>query len=108
MEFKGFEPVKKQESNALITPVEMEKIRQFNQLKKEVDVIEERIKKVMLEGMKKDGIKKMDTEYFTATYVAPTERTSVDTSKLKADGLYEQYTKKSPVKESIRISFKEA
>lgn len=107
MEFKGFDVPKKKETNALITPVEMEKIRQFNQLKKEVNAIEERIKKVMLEGMKKDGIKKMNTEYFTATYVAPTERTSVDTGKLKADGLYEQYTKKSPVKESVRTSFKE-
>ena len=108
-EFKGFEmkPATKQTQD-LITPEEVAKIHEFYRLKKEIEAIDARVKAVLLENMKNEGIRKMDNELFTATYVAPSERTSVDTNKLKADGLYDMYTKKSQVKESIRLSFKEA
>lgn len=118
MEFKGFEkpaefkefemkPAAKQTQD-LITPEEVAKIHEFYRLKKEIEAIDARVKAVLLENMKKEGIKKVDNDIFTATYVAPSERTSVDTNKLKANGLYDFYTKKTAVKESIRLSFKEA
>ena len=101
----NWNPTPKQ-NNELLSPAELAKIAEFNRLKVEVDAIEAKLKEKMLETMRDQGIKKVDTDYFSATYIAPTERTSVDTAKLKSDGLYESYSKTSKVKESVRITFK--
>ena len=104
-EFK-WEPAKKEETG-LISQEHINKLREFVKLEKEVKAIREDITKKALEKMKETGTKKLDTEYFTVTYVAPTERKSIDSAKLKSDGLYDKYTKTTPVKESVRITFKE-
>ncbi len=108
-EFKGFEmkPAAKQTQD-LITPEEVAKIHEFYRLKKEIEAIDARVKAVLLENMKKEDIKKVDNDIFTATYVAGSFKTSVDTEKLKADGLYEKYTKRTPSSGYVRLKFKEA
>lgn len=57
-------------------------------------------------AMEENGIKKWDNDYFTATLTEETLRKSVDTQKLKDDGIYEKHLKLSPVKAGMRIKFK--
>lgn len=60
------------------------------------------------EEMEARGIKKIETEHLTITYVEPTTRDSFDSKALKADNpeLYAQYLKLSEVKASVRIKTK--
>lgn len=60
----------------------------------------------LMEEMKKYGIKSIDNEYFNINYIAEHETTRVDTDKLKLAGIYEDFTKKSTTKESIRVKIK--
>ena len=59
--------------------------------------------------MKKEDIKKYENEVLSLTYVAATERQTVDSKRLKEEnpGLYVKYSKISPVKDSVRIKIKE-
>lgn len=95
------------QNNELLSPTELAKLAEFNRLKVEVDAIHKKVTDSVLNTMKEGGLKKVDTPYFTATYVAPSERKTVDSNKLKKDGLYDAYTKTTQVKESVRISWKE-
>lgn len=60
----------------------------------------------LMEEMKKYNIKSIDNEYFTLTYIGEHETTRVDTEKLKQAGIYDEFTKKSKTKESIRVKVK--
>ena len=61
------------------------------------------------EAMKREGIKKYDSEYLTLTYIAESNRTSIDTKKLKEEKpeLWNEYSKTTPVADSVRIKIKE-
>ena len=96
------------QNNELLSPSDLAKLAEFNRLKVEVDAIHKKVTDSMLKAMKEGGLKKVETPYFTATYIAAGERRTVDSNKLKSDGLYDAYTKVSPVKESVRINWKEA
>lgn len=68
----------------------------------------ETIKEYLLQQMTANQVKKYESENIVITYIAPTERKSVDSTKLKAEQpeIYEQYSKVSTIKESIRIKIK--
>ena len=68
----------------------------------------ETIKEYLLEQMTANNVKKYESENIIITYTAPTERKSVDSTKLKSEqpDIYEQYSKVSTIKESIRIKIK--
>ena len=59
------------------------------------------------QAMRENGIKKWENDYFTATIKADSMQNRVDTDKLKADGLYNSYTKLIPVKGGLQIRFKD-
>lgn len=69
------------------------------------DEIREQIKS----SMEKSNIKKYENDYIAITYVAPTTRTTVDSKKLKEKyiDIYNECSKISDVKSSIRISIKD-
>ena len=90
----------------IYSPDEIEQIRAFMRLKEEITAIEEDGKRRALEYMKSNGIKSFDGDLFKITYVEPTTKKTVDTAKLKEDGLYDQYTKDTDVKESVRITWR--
>lgn len=98
---------KEVQKNELVSPADLATIARYKQLEKEVAAINARIQSKMLETMREQGIKSIDNQYFKATYIAPSERKTVDSNKLKKDGLYDAYTKTTRVKESVRISWKE-
>lgn len=66
------------------------------------------LKEFLLAQMEANNIKKWETENILVTYVAPTERKSVDSTRLKAEKpeVYNEYSKVSEVKSSIRIKIK--
>ena len=77
---------------------------------KQIKAIEEKtaeIKEAILKEMEERGISKIDLGDITITYKAPSTKTSVDSKKLKEDGIYDKYTKTSNVKSSILIKVKQ-
>lgn len=58
--------------------------------------------------METKGIIKLNTDVLSITYVAPTDRESLDSKKLREDlpNVYDAYINIKPVKSSIRIRLK--
>ena len=74
--------------------------------KQEMDNQEKEIKQAIQKAMEEHGIKSFENEDVKISYVAPTQRVSVDTAKMKEEGIYDLYTKTSEVKASVRFTFK--
>ena len=89
----------------IYTPSEIAQIRQFYDLKKHVEEMEEKGRQKALTIMKERGIKSVSGEGFRFTYIEPSVRMVADTSKMKKDGIFEQYSKQQNVKESVRITW---
>lgn len=66
------------------------------------------LREALKEGMEASGIRKLSTETVDITYVAATERKTLDTAAIKEQepDVYERYLKVSNVKSSIRIKVK--
>ena len=60
------------------------------------------------EAMEKYGVKSFETPEIKFTYVAPTTRTSIDSTKLKKDlpDVAAKYSKTSKVSASVKITVK--
>lgn len=82
--------------------------REIDLLQKKAKVQMDAFKEALHKAMEDNGLKKLDNDILTATYIGAQTRQVVDTNKLKAEGLYELYTKPSNVKSSVKIEFKEA
>ena len=65
------------------------------------------IKYKIEEAMKANGIKKWDNDYFVATIKDGSMQNRPDVEKMKADGIYNDYTKLIPVKGGLQIRFKD-
>lgn len=83
-------------------------ITDINLQKKKLDEQEKLMRKKLLEAMETHGIKKFENEYISFTYVAPTTKTTVDSTKLKKKypDIAEECSKVSNVSASVRISVK--
>lgn len=84
------------------------KIAEFEQMAKEIKAKEDELKKAILKEMESKQLIKLDTDNLTITYIAPTERESLDSKTLceELPDIYDAYVKISPVKPSIRIKLK--
>ena len=78
--------------------------KELDERRKKDSELREQIK----QAMNKSGIKKLENQYISITYVAPTTRETIDTKQLKEDmpELWESYKKVSDVKDSLRINVK--
>lgn len=65
-------------------------------------------KEALMKAMKDNGIKAFDTDFMKAVYVPEHVAERLDTKALKAEHpkIAKKYTKESPVKESLRLSYK--
>ena len=86
-------------------------LQQLQELEVQAKKIEDQkiaLKEDLLAAMEKHGVEKWDNEVMTVTYVKPTTRTSIDSTKLKNDmpEVAEKYSKTSNVKSSRRIKLK--
>lgn len=90
-----------------VVPVLME-IQNLEIQAKEIKETQAKLKDHLLAAMKKHNVKKWDSDLMTITYVAPTTRESIDSSRLKKElpDVAAEYTKISNVKDSIKITLK--
>jgi len=75
---------------------------QFDALKQQKEIFEYKVLQVCI----KNGIDKVDNEYFSINRTPAHKMKRVDNDKLKAAGLYEEFLKEVDVKESIRVRIK--
>ena len=83
-------------------------ITEINVLKKELDEKEKLVRVKLIEAMEQFGVKKFENEKVSFTYVAPTTKTSIDSTKLKKlyPEIAEECSKVSKVSASVRIAVK--
>ena len=76
--------------------------------KKKLDEQEKVMRQKLLEAMETFGVKKFENEHIAFTYVAPTTKTTVDSTKLKKKypDIAEECSKVSNVSASVRINVK--
>jgi len=75
------------------------------ELQNKNDEIREKIKN----SMEENEVKKYENDFISITYVAPTTRTTIDSKLLKEkyENIYNECSKTSDVKSSIRIKIKD-
>lgn len=76
--------------------------------KKQIEEQEKQMRVKLQEAMEKFGVKSFENEVVKFTYVAPTQRKSIDSAKLKKEHpeIAEAYQKVSQVKASVKIEIK--
>lgn len=76
--------------------------------KQKLEEQEKLMRKKLLEAMETFGVKKFENEQVAFTYVAPTTRTSIDSTKLKKKypAIAEECSKVSNVSASVKITVK--
>lgn len=99
--------VKVEDGQITIVPAQLQKLQQYQEIKLKAEMLEKELKAELLHAMEEYGIKKWSNDYFQATYIGETERSSIDSKRLKAElpDIAEEYTKTSKVKSSVRVSF---
>lgn len=77
---------------------------------KEIQLKNDEIKEQIKISMEEQEIKKFENDFISITYIAPTTRNTIDSSKLKTkyEDVYNDCIKISNVKSSVRIKIKEA
>lgn len=92
----------------LLNPEISDKIAEFEKKIKKLKEQEDLLKQSILEEMEAKGIVKIENDDLLINYIAPTDRETFDSKKLREDNpdLYDEYVKISKVKASIRIKVK--
>lgn len=103
------EMVKIEEGQVVVAQELVNKIIEFNKLKKEMEYQEKLLKDGLMEAMNQVGIKKFIINGLSATIKEGTTRTTIDSKRLKEEcfEIYEAYSKTSEVKPSIILSIAE-
>lgn len=89
-------------------PDTISKITTLIKLKKQLEDQEKLLKQKLVEAMETYGVKIFENDLIKMTYVAPTTRSTIDSTRLKKDhpAIVEQYTKVSDVAASVRVTLK--
>ena len=100
--------IKVENGTALLDPDVSLRIASFERQAKAIKEMEDELKAAILEEMEANGILKVETVDLSITYIAPTDRETFDSKRLRADNpdLYDEYAKFSHVRSSIRIRVK--
>lgn len=85
-------------------------IKGIEEQKKVAEAQAQELRAVLMAEMEKNGVTKFENDRIILTYVAPSTRTAIDSTRLKKElpEIAEQYTKTSNIKASLRITLKEA
>lgn len=99
--------IKVEDGNISVVPEQLQKLQQYQEIRLKAEMLEKELKAELLHEMEEYGIKKWSNEMFQAIYIAPTQRTSIDSKRLKEElpDIAEEYSKTSNVKSSVRLSF---
>ena len=89
-------------------PDTIQQITNLIQMKKNLDEQEKQLKQKLVEAMEAYGVKSFENDQIKMTYVAPTTRSTIDSTRLKKDhpDIAEQYSKTSNVSASVRVTVK--
>ena len=84
-------------------------IKYYENQKKRVEAQAQEMRQTIIKAMEDNGVKSFENERIKLTYVAPSERVSIDTFRLKNEEpyTYNLYSKVTKTKASLRITFKE-
>lgn len=84
-------------------------IAELQNKQQELQTKNEEIKEQIKLAMEQNEVKKYENDYISITYVAPTTRTTVDSKLLKEkyEDIYNECSKTSSVKSSLRIKIKD-
>lgn len=84
-------------------------IKYYENMKKEAEIKANEMREAIIKAMEKNGLKSFENDRIKLTYIAPSERVSIDTTRLKNENpaIYLEYQKKTKVKASLRITLKE-
>ena len=84
----------------------VQKIKEFNKLKKEMEYQEKLLKQGLMEAMVKLGIQNFATDGLSASIKSGYVRHSVDTTALKKEmpDIYDQFLKDTEVKATITLT----
>lgn len=96
--------------NQLTHLIEIEKvIKHYEKMKKEAETQAQEMRVALLNEMEKNGVKTFENDNIKITYVAPSVRKNIDSSRLKKEEpiIYEKYLKDTNVKASLKITLKE-
>jgi len=101
--------ITQKEGIAILDPETSRRIADFERKMKEIQRVEDEIRRAILEEMQEKKIIKLETDDLVISYIAATDRQTFDTKAFRKDqpDLYDEYIKISPVKESIKIRLKE-
>lgn len=94
----------------IVLPSEV--IELFNQVRtideaiKELKAQKDAIEKPLKAAMQKNGVDKFTCTYMTATTIKDSMTETVNTEKMKADGVYEKYKMYVPKSGYVRITYK--
>lgn len=90
------------------TPEAVRQITNLVVMKKQLEDQEKQLKEELTKAMEAYGVKSFENDQIKLVYVAPTTRSTIDSTKLKKDhpDLAQQYTKTSNVSASVRITVK--
>ncbi len=82
------------------------KIIEFNKVKKEIEYQEKLLKDGLMEAMNKIGMQHFSINGLSASIKKESERTTIDTTRLKAEcpEIYESYLKTTKVKASLTLT----
>ena len=85
-------------------------IKAIEEQKKVAEARAAELRAALMQAMEANGVTSFENESIKITYVAPTTRTAIDSTKLKKElpEIAEKYAKTSNVKASLRITLKEA
>lgn len=86
-----------------------EVIKTFEEQMKSIKEQYAEYKEALLNAMEEYGVKKITTDDFTVTYIAPTERISLDAKKVETEhpDVFRECMRVSDVKSSVRVKLKE-
>ncbi len=98
----------KQNNELLLNPEVSKQIAEFEKQAKEIKEKQDKLRANILEAMKENGIKKLDTDEITITYYEESYSEKFDSKALKVadEETYNKYTKISKTKEYIKIQVK--
>lgn len=84
----------------------MKELQAFNEQKAAMELKEKRIKEAILQAMEENNIKSFENDFVSIKYIPQTTRKSIDTAKMKDEGVYDVYLKESAVKSQVRLTWK--
>ena len=86
----------------------MQRIADIDLQRKRLEAEDKAVRQELQEAMDKYGVKKFENDILKITYVEPTTRSTIDSTRLKKElpAVAEKYTKITRVKGSVRIEVK--